>query len=235
MAMIAAFQAVYPGSNPGRCIYSIILSIIMQFSYFSVKRFLNDDFLFIFMVDEVVDLLDEHGNLMGEEILKSDAHKSGLWHTAAHVWLYTKEGKLIFQKRSDNKDLYPGRWDISAAGHVKAHEHPRHAAIRELAEELNIVIPKEDLNFLAVTRYAMAVPKTSMMNNEFAYVYLYEFDGDLDAINFDKTEVSALRYIDIDDFEDQLDDSDYTSNFVPYDAYFYMIIDAVRKKIYERK
>jgi isopentenyldiphosphate isomerase len=44
-----------------------------------------------------------------------------------------------------NKDTFPGRWDISSAGHVESSSSsPKHTAMSELAEELGIDDVSED-------------------------------------------------------------------------------------------
>lgn len=40
------------------------------------------------MSDEVIDICDENNVIAGKE-LKSIAHEKGLWHRAAHIWIYT--------------------------------------------------------------------------------------------------------------------------------------------------
>ena len=51
-------------------------------------------------MDELLDILDEHGNPTGTTALKSKAHKLGLFHATIHVWLYTKDEKILLQKRA---------------------------------------------------------------------------------------------------------------------------------------
>lgn len=68
----------------------------------------------------------------------AEAHRQGLPHRAVLVMLFNTAGKLYIQKRSQGKRLYPGRWDLSATGHVKAGEAREAAALRELREELGI-------------------------------------------------------------------------------------------------
>ena len=52
-------------------------------------------------------------------------------------------GALLVHRRSDGKDLWPGRWDIAVGGVVGAGEDYDAAAQRELAEEIGIgdVVP----------------------------------------------------------------------------------------------
>ncbi|MEX0360286.1 MAG: hydrolase, partial [Allomuricauda sp.] len=51
-------------------------------------------------MDELVDILDENGNLTGRTCLKSEAHLKGYFHPTVHVWFYTADGKVLFQKRA---------------------------------------------------------------------------------------------------------------------------------------
>ena len=45
-------------------------------------------------------------------------HDAGDWHRAVHVWLYAMDTqRLLIQKRVEFKDSWPGKWDISSAGH----------------------------------------------------------------------------------------------------------------------
>eukprot|EP00960_Hanusia_phi_P068756 766928-Hanusia_phi.AAC.1 len=50
-------------------------------------------------------------------------HTQGDWHRAIHLWLYDLQGNLIIQQRcpghvvrSEGKDTFPGKWDVSIAG-----------------------------------------------------------------------------------------------------------------------
>lgn len=69
------------------------------------------------MADELIDIFDENNNPRGIQKLKSEAHKEGIWHRAVHIWIYNLKGEILLQLRSKNKELYPDRWDVSAAGH----------------------------------------------------------------------------------------------------------------------
>ncbi|GAB0496839.1 hypothetical protein MMPV_008160 [Pyropia vietnamensis] len=46
--------------------------------------------------------------------------------------------QLLLQLRAADKDTYPGRWDVSAAGHIAAGDGSADTAGRELAEELGL-------------------------------------------------------------------------------------------------
>ena len=78
---------------------------------------------------------------------RNEAHRQRLFHRAVLILLFDPRHALFLQKRSMSKDLYPGRWDVSASGHVLVGESESDAARRELEEELGI--ETERLRFLA--------------------------------------------------------------------------------------
>lgn len=50
-------------------------------------------------------------------------HRDGDYHRAVHVWVYSESTQeLLLQKRADCKASWPGKWDISSAGHISAGE-----------------------------------------------------------------------------------------------------------------
>jgi 16S rRNA (adenine1518-N6/adenine1519-N6)-dimethyltransferase len=88
---------------------------------------------------EVFDVVDEDDQVIGQKT-RAEVHAQGLIHRAVHVFVIGKKGQLLLQKRSMLKDVHPGTWDSSVAGHVDAGETYEEAAIRELEEEMGITV-----------------------------------------------------------------------------------------------
>ncbi|MHB8846725.1 MAG: NUDIX hydrolase [Nitrospirota bacterium] len=75
---------------------------------------------------------------------RDEAHAAGVWHGAFHcLIIYPGEGRdyALFQKRSREKKIAPGLYDISVGGHYAAGEGAETAGPREIREELGIDIP----------------------------------------------------------------------------------------------
>ena len=90
---------------------------------------------------ELFDICDEQGNPTGDKVERSEAHAKGICHRTAHIWIAKQENgryKVLLQKRSMDKDSFPGRYDTSSAGHIQAGDEPMESALRELGEELGI-------------------------------------------------------------------------------------------------
>ncbi len=88
----------------------------------------------------------------------AEARRQSLRHRVVLVMLHDAEGRVYLQKRSANKHLYPGRWDLSATGHVRAGESREDAALRELREELDVcavrLLRRAEIAASAETGYA---------------------------------------------------------------------------------
>jgi isopentenyl-diphosphate delta-isomerase len=87
---------------------------------------------------EQIEVVDKNNTPLAV-LSRNEIHRQGLFHRSIVVLVYNQEGKLFLQKRHHNKHLYPGRWDLSATGHIKAGEAAEEAALRELKEEVGIV------------------------------------------------------------------------------------------------
>lgn len=85
--------------------------------------------------DEIFDVVDEADQVIGQQP-RREVHRRGLRHRAVHLLVVNGAGQVFLQQRSWQKDLFPGFWDSSAAGHVGAGEDYAGTARRELEEEL---------------------------------------------------------------------------------------------------
>lgn len=139
---------------------------------------------------EYVDIFDKNNNPTGVVKEKTQAHADGDFHRTVHVWIMNDDKELLLQKRSPTKKSHPNCWDISGAGHVRAGEDVIEGAIRELKEELGIVVSKEELQYI-VTVKSTKNPK----NMEFQYVYFLKCNKKVDEYIFEDNEVSEVKYV----------------------------------------
>ena len=86
---------------------------------------------------EPLEVFDRHDRRIGQAS-RGMMHRLGLRHWAVHIFVFDAAGRLYLQLRGGQKDLFPGHWDTSAAGHVAPGESYATAALRELAEELGL-------------------------------------------------------------------------------------------------
>ena len=89
---------------------------------------------------EQFDIVDANDVIL-RQASRGEAHAQKLLHRAVHLFIFNAAGELFLQKRSRWKDVAPGLWDSSAAGHVAAGDSYEHTAPRELEEELGVSAP----------------------------------------------------------------------------------------------
>lgn len=100
------------------------------------------------MPTEFFDVLDCTGRKTGKTIPREEAHRTGAWHGAFHcLIIYQRDGRnyALFQLRSAQKLIAPGKFDVSVGGHYTAGEDARTAGPREMKEELGLDVKFDDL------------------------------------------------------------------------------------------
>ena len=151
---------------------------------------------------EFFDICDERGLPTGEVVERSAAHSRGILHRTAHVWIIRMaEGRwqVLLQKRSANKDSYPGMFDTSSAGHIPAGMEPLESARRELKEELGISAGEEELQFIGTfrTQYEEVFHGEPFRDNEVINIYVYKKPVDPKGLVLQESEVKEVRYFDL--------------------------------------
>lgn len=113
-------------------------------------------------------LYDDQGQASGTAP-RSRMRAENLCHAATSVVVRDSYGRVYVHRRTDTKDVYPGRYDFTAGGVLGAGEDPDDAAGRELAEELGIT--SAALTSLGVRRY------TDDHTDYWAHCYTTAWDG----------------------------------------------------------
>jgi 16S rRNA (adenine1518-N6/adenine1519-N6)-dimethyltransferase len=88
--------------------------------------------------NELFDLIDADDHVIGT-VRRGDAHRNpALLHRSVQVLVFGGDGRLLLQRRSRAKDLFPGFYCASASGHVASGEDYAETAAREVEEELGV-------------------------------------------------------------------------------------------------
>ena len=151
------------------------------------------------MKEEFLEVYSPEGTKTGQKKSKSEIHRKGLFHSTVHVWIFTEEGNILIQKRSKKKELNPGVWDVSVAGHVKFNENIKKAAKRETLEETGININTKDLLKIGVYRSINIHP--TAIDKEFFHTYILKIDKNSIDLDYKNNEVDDLKFISIEEME----------------------------------
>ena len=162
--------------------------------------------------DECI-VVDEADNVLGhgskkfchlmENILAGKA-----LHRAFSVFLFNTEGKLLLQKRSEDKILFPKRWTNTCCSHPlynpeEMDDPPtpdargvRRATVRKLEHELGIkvgAVPADSMHYMTRIVYKAAVGEDDKWGeHEVDYILLATADVECD---INPNEVSEIRYV----------------------------------------
>jgi len=93
-------------------------------------------------VGELVEVVERDGTVV-RVVERAVMRAERLRHRAVFIAVLDHEGRLLVHRRSEEKDVWPGRWDLAAGGVVGVGEPWDEAARRELAEELGLTDPVE--------------------------------------------------------------------------------------------
>lgn len=152
---------------------------------------------------ELFDIRKEDGSLTGLTRERTLAHEDGTIHGTAHVWIVRPDGnegwEILLQKRSRNKDSFPGCYDISSAGHLPAGSDFMESALRELEEELGIRASENELQYIGMHKALLetAFYGRPWKNYEISAVYLYQEPVEIRNLVLQQEEIESVKWMDL--------------------------------------
>ena len=163
---------------------------------------------------ELLDVLDEEGNLTGNKEDKDIIHEKGLWHREVCALIRNRKGEYLIQKRSSNKKQSQNKLLMTAV-HVYAGEDFEEAMIREIREELGIEVALEELTPLSTFKEAFENETTT--NNNYTRYYFYETNRKIEDYTICLEELSELKYITIEEMEEAVEKKDENCSYARRD------------------
>lgn len=152
------------------------------------------------MAEELIEVLDENGISAGKAVSRRAIHEKGLWHRGVIIAVLNDKRQVLMQQRSLIKDKYPGKWDLSVAGHIPYGEDSISTAIREMNEEINYALSEEisvrDFRYLTSFRKQEVISE-DLIENQFYDFLVLNRNMAIDDLNMQESEVLNLKYISI--------------------------------------
>jgi isopentenyldiphosphate isomerase len=132
------------------------------------------------MSEEVFDVVNSQDEIIDQKP-RSEVHRLGLMHRAAHILVFNSRGQVFLQKRSLNKDRQPGLWDSSASGHLNSGEDYDACAVREVREEIGLDLPHTPQRLFRISASAET-------DQEHIWVYQCQAEGpfELDPVEIER-------------------------------------------------
>ena len=140
---------------------------------------------------EYVDLFDEEGRLLKHGVPRDEASdhtwlKEGTFIKVVHGIPLNSQGKILIQRRSRKKAIWPGKWAL-LGGHVLQDETSEEALLREFKEEYGL--DARDAPRYMVCRIVHRISHTLM---EF---WVIAIDVDLKKVICEPSEVEQVRFV----------------------------------------
>jgi len=129
-------------------------------------------------------VLDASGAVVGT-VTRAEMRRRRLRHRCTFVIVRSSDGGVLVHRRAEDKDLWPGAWDLAVGGVVGAGEDWERAAERELAEEVGVA--DVGLELLGEGSY------TDAAVDEVARIWTVTWDG---PVRFDDGEVVEALVVD---------------------------------------
>lgn len=151
--------------------------------------------------EPLIMIVDENDNPIGAKP-KKEIWEKGLRHRIARIMVEDESGNILLQKRADSLQLYPERWDDSAAGHVDEGEEYLQAAERELDEEIGL----KNVELEELGSYKQEHTFEWRKMNRFNRVYRIVVDRDKTEFKVNPSEVSELKWLSVEEAKDLIKD-----------------------------
>lgn len=164
---------------------------------------------------ELVDLYDENRVPLGLTAERHCPKGANEYRMVVHVCVFDSRGRLLIQKRTEEKRVWPSRWDVSVGGGVDAGETSRQGAEREFREELGYSLNLTDLRPAVTVNFP----------GGFDDFYIVNRDLDEKALVLQKEEVSAVRWVTLEELLAMVD----SGEFIPYPKGFLQFLFEMRE------
>lgn len=164
---------------------------------------------------ELVDLYDENRVPLGKTAERYGKKGPGELRIVVHVCLFDSRGRMLIQRRTESKRIWPGLWDVTVGGGVDAGETTRQGAEREVREELGYAL---DLSGLRPS-------VTVNFEGGFDDFFIAVRDLDLHTLSLQAEEVSAIRWVTLEELLAMVDDG----SFIPYPKSFLQFLFDMRE------
>ena len=151
---------------------------------------------------ELIRVVNELGEYTNEVLDRKEIHDKNLLHNEISVFIINNNREVLLQKRSENKRFNPNKWG-TCAGHVGINETLEDAAVREIEEELGIIVDKKDLKILFEKEFLLR-----NINSSVKYYYYVKTDKDIKDFNIQKEELSEIKWFKINELIELIKNDD---------------------------
>lgn len=153
---------------------------------------------------EYVDIYDRNKNKTGKtKIRHKDTLEENEYIIGVQLIIFNENNEILITKRSNTKMVLPGKWECNG-GAIEVGETPIEGLVREIHEELGI---KVDTNKLIYFKTVINDNKHNIKD-----IYLYKDNIGINDLEFSDNEVSAAKYVTIEEYMSMFNAGDIVYN-----------------------
>lgn len=152
---------------------------------------------------EWLPIINEKGEIVGKSSREQCHSGQKLLHPVVHLHVFNNKNELFIQKRSETKQIQPGKWDTSVGGHVSFNESILKSLNREAKEEIGIDASE--------AKFLFAYIWESEIEMEMVYVHLLKTDQ---IPKIDKREVVDGKFLNLSEIKEKINNKEVTTNFI---------------------
>lgn len=150
---------------------------------------------------ETIDLYDKNKNKLNKTFVrKKDTLLENEYYLLEQAWIVNDEGKILLTQRGLNKS-HGGMWEATA-GHVKAGETDMEGILREIKEEIGIILKNSDLNFI----------KSLIIKQAILDIWLVRKNIKLSDIKLRENETIDVKYVSFEEFKEMYNNKEIVQN-----------------------
>jgi len=150
---------------------------------------------------EVWDLYNENRELVGRDHIRGEEIPEGCYHLVVHAWIRNSKGEFLISQRSADRKSFPLMWEC-VGGSVTKGEDSLTGALREIEEEVGLVLPAEKSKLIKteIRKYVDGVRFADILD-----VWLFDYEGEVDLSKATTKEVAQTKWMTKDEMREYLD------------------------------
>lgn len=151
------------------------------------------------------DIYDKELNKTGKTCIRGKYKLlEGEYHLVVHIWIFTKDGKILLTQRSENKETDPLKWE-GQGGSVLKGENSLAGAKRETKEEIGLDLADNQFKEFRKER-------RDHYNDFFVAYYAILDEHEIEKIQFTDGEVVDKKLVTIEEFNELFEQGEIVNN-----------------------
>lgn len=151
---------------------------------------------------ETWDIYDINRQKTDKTMVRGNKIENGDYHLVVSVCVFNQKTEMLIQQRQVDKQGWPNKWDITAAGSATKGESSLQAAQRELHEEIGLIGDFKNKRPILSVNFSRG----------FQDYYCITQEVDLHTLTLQQEEVQAVKWASRETIMQMIDNSE----FIPY-------------------